>query len=312
MILEFKRLLEDNEDSLELCSAPCGALPVPEESVLLSRRDRYGFPMTTRISRGSGVVWTALRMSSRFLSIFYRNYYQGIYRGSSDDTALRFNNQTKRCREILKDVERNVPLESLKGKSVLDVGCGAGGMLIPFRERGAETLGCDIGGEEGFEYGRSQNLDLRSIEVEALVGKRKFDVINISHVLEHIPEPITFLRIIRSLMTDQGLLIIDVPGVRNLRVYSGDFLRYLQNAHLTHFSAHTLSRVCEAAGLEMKYVDERVIGLATKNEDPLLKPIWNREECQKTLRYLETLERIRPMNILWEKGRRLKKFILKR
>jgi len=132
---------------------------------------------------------------------------------------------------------------------LLDVGCGKGAFLRAFGERfaGWTLAGCDQG-----EANRS--------EIEAIPGVEtytagppaekagEFDLIAMSHVLEHVPHPVPFLSDLRSTLRDGGLLLVHGPNVAN------NPFDLVVVDHCTHFVASTVSAVATAAG----YVVERV------------------------------------------------------
>jgi SAM-dependent methyltransferase len=90
----------------------------------------------------------------------------------------------------------------LTGKSLLEVGCGKGLFLKLLRERGFEVIGVDpsyTGDDRTIVRDfYSPNLNLRG------------DAIVLRHVLEHIPDPIAFLDMLRT-ANGGGLIYIEVP-----------------------------------------------------------------------------------------------------
>lgn len=88
------------------------------------------------------------------------------------------------------------------GKSILEVGCGKGLFLKLLRERAFHVTGVDPSytGEDPaiVRDFYSPSLDLRA------------DAIVLRHVLEHIPEPIAFLNMLRT-ANGGGLIYIEVP-----------------------------------------------------------------------------------------------------
>lgn len=105
----------------------------------------------------------------------------------------------------------------LKGRTVIDIGCGDGHMLdLLSRHGAAEAVGFDPSMEgvtspfterEGVEivpeYFRSEQLD------------RPFDAIVCRHVLEHLDEPLAFLKDIRAAIGDRDVPVyIEVPNAR--------------------------------------------------------------------------------------------------
>lgn len=230
--------------------------------LLLGNYDTYGIPITTGICTQCANCYTTV-FPDMFDSGFemYRSLYRRIDRGwSTPDTSF-----------FMREVEKGKALCRLLGTldqdcskftNVLDVGCGTGGALVPFQELGCQILGIDLDSAY-LDLGRcaaSLPLEQRTLEELAATGvPRKFDLVIVDQVLEHVLNPIDFLRTIRNLLSSEGLIYVSVPGYRNIRDhYGGDLRRYLQFPHLTHFDATAIAEVAHAAGLQCRLLTERV------------------------------------------------------
>lgn len=98
----------------------------------------------------------------------------------------------------------------VNGKKVLDVGCGLGIFLAVAKRHGWEAHGVESS-EHSVEFARRQyGLDYHSSLDE--LGANSFDVVRISHVLEHIPEPLGFLVALKRVLKPGGVLAIIVPN----------------------------------------------------------------------------------------------------
>lgn len=119
-----------------------------------------------------------------------------------------------RVREIL-DVEfrhlrRLKPGERAR---LLDVGCGNGSFMAKARDAGWDVFGCDPD-TSALELARAQGLEVRQGDASAWEDmKGSFDVITLSHVLEHVPDPGTTLMQLRELLRGGGHLYIDTPNI---------------------------------------------------------------------------------------------------
>ncbi|MBD2164360.1 class I SAM-dependent methyltransferase [Calothrix membranacea FACHB-236] len=106
-------------------------------------------------------------------------------------------------------------LENLtKGRKIADIGCGIGVFLSIAKEHNWEVVGVEES-EHGayfadtkFNIKYSPSLDNFPINT--------FDVIRISHVLEHIPEPQDFLAKINRILKPNGILMVIVPNFEPL------------------------------------------------------------------------------------------------
>jgi 2-polyprenyl-3-methyl-5-hydroxy-6-metoxy-1,4-benzoquinol methylase len=83
--------------------------------------------------------------------------------------------------------------------------------------------------------------DLGSLQA---AEEKRFDLISMAHVLEHMPEPVDYLANLREYhLTSSGLILLEVPNL-----YAHDSFEI---AHMTSFSAHTLRQVIQQAGFEL-------------------------------------------------------------
>jgi len=96
-----------------------------------------------------------------------------------------------------------------KPKKVLDIGCSSGFMLFPLKEQGHECYGIEPSGVFS-EFVKSKNINVyESIED---LNKTQFDIIMHFFVLEHITDPIDFLKKQLNLLKPGGKLIFEIPN----------------------------------------------------------------------------------------------------
>ncbi len=100
---------------------------------------------------------------------------------------------------------------AIRGKKVLDVGCGGGILAESMAHRGAEVTGIDLGEtplsvatlhalETGIE------MDYRRVPVEALAAEmpEQFDVVTCMEMLEHVPDPESVIQACATLVKPEG------------------------------------------------------------------------------------------------------------
>lgn len=103
----------------------------------------------------------------------------------------------------------------LAGKSALDVGCGAGLLAEPLSRLGARVTGIDAT-PEVIEVARAHaatqelDIDYRNVAVERLEGT--FDLVTCMEVIEHVADPVAFIRSLAGRMGPGGLLIMSTPN----------------------------------------------------------------------------------------------------
>jgi 2-polyprenyl-6-hydroxyphenyl methylase / 3-demethylubiquinone-9 3-methyltransferase len=100
---------------------------------------------------------------------------------------------------------------SLKGKAVLDVGCGGGILSESMADKGAEVTGIDLG-EKALKVAQLHSLesgvavDYQLISVEELAEKQpeSFDVVTCLEMLEHVPDPASVIAACAKLVKPSG------------------------------------------------------------------------------------------------------------
>ncbi len=189
-------------------------------------------------------------------------------------------------------------------EKVIEIGCGAGGILKAFQNMGCKTLGIDFN-QKYLDFGIANGLDLR-LGGTGVLKDYTADLVILSHVVEHFSDLNKELSAIGNLLKASGHLYVEVPGVFNLRPYSFDFLRSLQNAHNYYFTLGTLTQVMAKYSWSLKYGDERVRSLfiLTNKKDDI-----SQNHYFVTMHKLNQYERIRPLlrpqlsslmnNLLW-------------
>jgi SAM-dependent methyltransferase len=143
--------------------------------------------------------------------------------------------------------------------SILDVGCGYGYFVRLALERGLDAWGVDVS-EHAISVARQR---LAGRVFSGMLGSipeidgRTFDVIYASHVVEHVPDPATFVRDLASRLTDRGVVVLVTPNVASwLARFSGRrWVSYKVPEHLAYYGPDTMKELLGRSGLEMIAID---------------------------------------------------------
>lgn len=238
--------------------------PVPclcgdSHDTLLAAKDRYGLTVHTQLCMACGQLRTSPRMTGAAYQAFYRDHYRDLYVGKEVDKEVFFANQFAHGEKIAEFLASH----QVNFQQVLEIGCGAGGILQAFAEQGCDVVGLDLG-TEYIAFGQQKGLQLLPVTSATYLANhtRRFDLIILSHVFEHFTDTAAELACIARLLKPGGMLYIEVPGVKNLHnSYECDFLRYLQNAHTYHFELATLQQELARHGFVCVAGTERVAAI---------------------------------------------------
>jgi 2-polyprenyl-6-hydroxyphenyl methylase/3-demethylubiquinone-9 3-methyltransferase len=113
----------------------------------------------------------------------------------------------------------------LRGKTVLDVGCGGGILAESMAARGAKVTGIDLGGAN-IEVARlhllesGAEVDYRQVSVEQLAADspESFDAVTCMEMLEHVPDPASVIAACGRLVRPGGLVLLSTIN-RNPKAY---------------------------------------------------------------------------------------------
>ena len=143
------------------------------------------------------------------------------------------------------------PSELTLGKTVCDIGCGNGDVLRKFKAAGYSTVGIDPDRSARKAAADAGTIYAGTAEDMPTIGP--FDVVLMSHVLEHCIDPAKAVSNAASLLASDSTLVIEVPnnaalGFRWLgpRWPWTDIPR-----HLSFFTDRSLSLLLERSGLEI-------------------------------------------------------------
>jgi 2-polyprenyl-3-methyl-5-hydroxy-6-metoxy-1,4-benzoquinol methylase len=174
-------------------------------------------------------------------------YDSGAYLDSASREQLeRFLNIPGAVRVLERVIQRY--LRSAPGvkskRSFLDVGCGMGRYLLAAQKLGFDVTGFEPSAEHAHVATSLLKLPvLRDCFKKGLVGDQTFDLIMLSHVIEHIYAPKDFLHELISVLKPGGVLIVITPNSDSLvaRMIGRSWPMLKQVDHVTILCARAYS-----------------------------------------------------------------------
>ena len=204
---------------------------------------------------------------------FYRKkYFKSITKGNRACEINRLMKKDKDSRKELKwlnnvlyaDINIILKKYNRSGGSVLDIGCGTGDFLRYMVRYGWDAKGIEPSGD--VRQKKKKNVTIYSTSLENFVKKRseykhKFNAITLLNVLEHVPNPINFLKQAKMLLTPQrGMICIRVPNDFNaLQKDAGEKFKkrlwwVITPDHLNYFNSQSLTRLLRSLGFRLTYL----------------------------------------------------------
>ncbi len=151
-------------------------------------------------------------------------------------------------RYVIPFIEQHQPL--YPGMRILEIGCGDGGNLKPFLERGCQVTGVDLS-ENKIELARRFFADDPDRDQLALIcddiynlepAGHRFDLILMRDVIEHIHNQERFMAFVKRFLSRQGLFLLVFPPWQNP---FGGHQQVCQNRLLSHLPYfHLLPTSC--------------------------------------------------------------------
>jgi SAM-dependent methyltransferase len=186
----------------------------------------------------------------------YSRYWQFAKRVSSEPRPLEYLAETS---EIYWGVIQELSRQRRSGRPplrILEIGSGLGYLTYALRHAGFDALGLDLS-QTAVSTAAARFGDYyvcQSIEEHLKTHAGHYDVTILSEVIEHIREPVAFIKTLLSIAAKGGIIILTTP---NKRVYS-EMIPWgteLPPVHYWWFSETSLRHICERIGCEVEFVD---------------------------------------------------------
>ncbi len=159
--------------------------------------------------------------------------------------------------------------------SLLDIGCGNGRFLSQMRNLGWNCVGFETDPAAVQVAREHYGLEVyHGMVEEAGLQERLFDVITMSHVIEHLPDPSRTLKACHKMLKKNGLIVMVTPNISSLghRMFRSSWRPLEPPRHLFLFSVASLRRCTSSAGFEVKKI------WTTANAAPV---VWARSRLIK-------------------------------
>lgn len=175
---------------------------------------------------------------------------------------------------------------SLKGKKIIEIGCGCGEYLSIMRQFGAESYGLEYS-EESVKQCVEKGLIVSKgfiRDTAAKLSHAPFDAFFILNFLEHLPDPNIILRGIYNNLKDGAIGLVEVPNYD--MILRKKLFSEFTSDHLFYFTSETLGIALRLNGFEIVDCNEvwhdYIISAVVKKRQK--QDISHFQRCQKQLK----------------------------
>ncbi len=144
------------------------------------------------------------------------------------------------------------------GARVLDVGAGNGSAVAALLSAGLDAWGVEPS-ESGVAAAQARGVTtvvhgtLEAAVENGDISGSGWDLVRLYQVLEHVPDPVATMSMVREMLSPTGRVVIGVPNFDSLarRMVGSAWDGLELPRHLTHFTPSTLGTVLQRAGLRV-------------------------------------------------------------
>lgn len=140
----------------------------------------------------------------------------------------------------------NLRRAGVTGGRLLELGVGRGSFLDAVRKAGFEVEGCDLSLPLSQRVQQATGIAVHNVPLEQL-PQGAYDVVAMHHVLEHVADPVGFLRAASERLKPGGVLHVAVPNVACWEARLRGWDSY-EPYHVLYFEPRTLVEVMKASG----------------------------------------------------------------
>ena len=185
------------------------------------------------------------------IRLYKREYYT-----SKDDPKIQewIDRNCNIWLELAKEIKNKLPTKCC----LLDVGAGTGGFLCAINEVMPEvSLDAIESSREAVESIKERipivQFPAETFDAMSRNYEKKYTIITMLQCLEHITNPLEYLKIANSLLEDDGYLLITVPNRYTYRALIKKYdepLCFGNQTHLQFFSIHSIENILKEAGFK--------------------------------------------------------------
>lgn len=194
-------------------------------------------------------------------SLVFLNNFDHIQDNFYEQSKMRNGEEIKKwIKDTYKDDRRRfLKLKNdLINKDILDFGAGNGNFLKLAKKYANSVTAIELDRESHIIF--KKNKINYYLDINEIPADKKFDVITLFHVIEHLKDPISYLKSISNILKEDGKIILEFPNSNDslLSLYkSKEFSNFTYwSCHLMLFNEKTIKMIVEKSGLNSSKIEQ--------------------------------------------------------
>ena len=216
---------------IELLNAPSCAQDLPDK---IESSDRYSIDLHLHQCHNCGLIQFDCEPVP---------YYRDVIRGGGFSETI----QSLRRKQYLHLIDKY----DLKGKKIIEIGCGEGEFILPLQDFQVQAFGIEHR-MELVNKARERGLNVWKSFPETpdtVIDNGPFDAFLLFQFLEHQPKPNDMLQCIRNNLTENGIGLISVPSFEYVLAKNGFY--ELMRDHLAYYTEDSFRFLMQYNGFEV-------------------------------------------------------------
>ena len=139
-----------------------------------------------------------------------------------------------------------------EASNILDVGCSSGVFLDIAKKRGFETFGVELNKSE-YKIAKDKGHQVHNELLENINFDKKFDVITMWDVFEHLKDGKFYLNHMKTLLSKKGLIFLQIPSSDSLaaKILQEKCNMYDGLEHVNLYGVETIKKLANSCDLEI-------------------------------------------------------------
>lgn len=205
----------------------------------------------------------------------YDQYYKDFSKYEDESTGSGSGGKAFEHERLYETCQFLMKYTGNKDLNIIDIGSAGGGLLRILSDSGYTNLyalepsAVCVDKVNNIGSGRIKAFAGSILDdLSAVFMGQKFDVVVLSHVFEHIYDLSRAMLQIRSIMSENGMLYIEVPNLLKYVDFKKVPFYYFDCEHINHFDKKSLRNLCCVYGFDELTIGEKAMRVSDNDHYP--------------------------------------------